>query len=494
MLDKEKRIAAGLIAKAACWKNGWLDFKRHATQKLIQKAIAGSTSRKFYLLCSRRLGKSYELVLQAFEMCLRKPGARVLYLAPYAKDCADIVNDLSAQILSDCPESLKPRINVQSKEIIWPNGSIIRLRGVNSESAQYLRGGAADLILGDEIGLWDHLLEVLTDVCLPMLITTDGRMILATTPALSPGHESAKVYEQLAAEGAASVFTLRDSPHITDDTKIEYLVESGETRDHATKVIKEGGLPKTTAAKREYFVQWVTDASSAVIPEFMDAEAEVVREYVRPEYFDAYVALDLGVRDRTAILFMYHDFIESKVVVEDEVMLHREAASTSGIAEAIKAKEAELWGFQKPYLRVSDVDLRLQIDLHTKYNIDVMSADKQNAIGAINSMRDMVRSRRLVILPKVQTLVRQCRNATWNSKASDFSRTELDGHYDAVSALRYGLRHINFTHNPWPAGMFARGGRFGVAQGAWVSPKNKKRGFSLHQDNAMTRRLRRGKK
>jgi hypothetical protein len=210
------------------WRRGLLGYKRHATQKKIKAAVDASKHRSHYLLCSRRLGKTFELLLEAFEICLQKPGARVLYLAPWAKDAGDISGDTAAKILADCPEDLKPEFKAQSKEFHFKNGSIIRVKGVNGEHAQYLRGGEADLVVLDEIGLMNDLRHVLSDVVRPMTMTTNGRILLATTPARSPGHECRKIFDDHHDRGAASMFSIRDAPHISEDTKAEYLADAGE--------------------------------------------------------------------------------------------------------------------------------------------------------------------------------------------------------------------------------------------------------------------------
>ena len=78
-------------AATALWARGNLTYKLDETQRRIKAALSSTKERKFFLLCSRRLGKSFTLVLEAFETALKKPLSRVLYLAPTGKDAADIV-------------------------------------------------------------------------------------------------------------------------------------------------------------------------------------------------------------------------------------------------------------------------------------------------------------------------------------------------------------------------------------------------------------------
>ncbi len=485
------------------YRRGELDFKRNAGQLKIKKAVeaSASTSRKFFVLCSRRFGKSYERCLHGVELCLRKPGARVLFLAPFASNAAEIATDLMGQLLIDCPKELQPTYLAQTKEFVWRRpglpDSVMRLRGVNGEHAQYLRGTSADLIIIDEGGIVDDLKSLINDVALPMTLTTNGKIIIATTPPKTPGHYSAQLYEELSGAGAYVKLTLRDADHISYAVKCEMLREVGENPERIAGILAGELEPETTTAKREFFCEFVTDESSAVVPEFnLAAQREIVRETVRPDYFDAYVGMDPGMRDRSGLLFGHVDFLNGTVVIEDEALLPRNQSSTGGIAKCIKDKERGLWGdFKEPFLRVSDVDLRLQADLLTLHKLRFISADKRNSIGAINVMRDLVRERRLVIHPRCVNLIRQLRNAIWNRKATDFDRPggnseeSIDGHFDLVAALKYMVRHINWKRNPYPENYYARGGLFGPKHGEWVSPKRHKTKRDIFDKTPTGRRM-----
>lgn len=433
------------------------------------------------------------MVTRAIEACLKTPNARVLYLAPFAKDANEIAVDLAESILWEAPKEVRPEYRAQTREMVFPNGSIIRIKGVNGEHAQFLRGGAADLVILDECGIMDDLQHVLTDVVMPMTMTTNGKVILATTPSRSPAHEAFTLYERLAGQGATIKFTLRDAPHISQLTKMEYLVAVGESPDRAMGIIDGTLSPETTTAKREYFCEWVTDAESAVVPEFTkDKQKEIIRESLRPVFFDAYVAMDPGFQDRTGILFAHWDFLNARLVIEDEVLLHR--ANTQDIAVSIENKEKSLWDGHKPYMRVSDVDLRLISDLWNMHKLQFLPTKKEDSLGAINVMRNMVQNAQIIIHPRCVHLIRQLEHATWNRKATDFMRGgDVDGHFDLVAALKYLCRNVNKSRNPYPETYFKPGGAGGVSWNTYFSPKNnnnnKLQKMGLYADTPFGRRL-----
>lgn len=498
-LTPEQAQAIWKTASTALWKRGELKFLFHDTQVKIWEAYQACKSRKFFLLCSRRLGKSFMLFALAFGTAIKKPNARVLFLAPTGKQALKIISDTGSQVLESCPADLKPHFDKQAKEYTFKNGSIVRVAGLNNENYSDLRGGTSDLVIIDECAEVDNLKFVVDSIAMPTLMTTRGRLILATTPAASPAHDSAKMYETLAGIEATARFELRDAPHVDRETKIEYLMEAGETREDAEAYLNgDDAALKTTTAQREYAVQFVTDASKAVLPGFFRAKKNIVREWPRPEKFDPYISIDPGFEDKTAIIAGYWDFLNAKLVIEGERLIHR--GDTLTIVKELKELEVEL-GYFEP-TRYIDPDARLAADLRRMHGIHVQNAIKKNALVGVNMINNDIAQGALIIHPNCKHLIRQCEGAVWNNQASDFARlgkigdpeNEL-GHFDSVAALKYLTRMVNRTRSPYPAHYYEVGGKLGLPKGTWVSPKNQKpRSLGLHSDTPLGRKLARVKK
>jgi hypothetical protein len=333
-VDNEEKALAAI---RELWRRGDLTYKLDYTQRKIWASLIKG-SRKWCACCSRRLGKSFVLVLYCITCAIKRKNARISYAAPFARDASEIATDLMSDILADCPEDLRPDYRVATKEYAWKNGSTIRFAGLNAEHANQLRGRKADVFVIDEMALVDDLKHVISDIALPMTLTTGGRLLFATTPARSPGHESTHIIKKMDADGQVVTFTLLDNVRVSDDIKAEYLIEAGEEPDKVPGILAGKIEPETTTALREYFCRFVTDSETAVIPEFTAlAQSEIVKEYENPPYAHRFVAMDPGFNDRTGILFAYYDYMAKKLVIEDEVILQR--ASTDDIAFAIKTKE-----------------------------------------------------------------------------------------------------------------------------------------------------------
>jgi hypothetical protein len=299
------------------------------------------------------------------------------------------------------------------------------------------------------------------------------------------------LYEQLSGAGATATYTILDNDMVDADKKVEYLVEAGETDAHAREIVYRGAEATTTTAKREYFCEFVTDASTAVVPEYTpDLARRILKPWgQRPDFYDSYVSIDPGFKDRTGIIFASYDFTAGKLVIEAERLLSQ--ASTIDITEALVETERELWGEKEVYARLVDDDLRLVEDLWRLHKISARPAKKGDALGEINLMRNMLQSETIQIDPRCTNLHRQLKNATWNNKATDFEQGgDIDGHYDLVAALKYLCRNLNRTRNPDPDNYYRRGRPLGAPAGSWVSPRAQRRSDpGLLSDTPFSRRL-----
>lgn len=453
------KAQARQLAIYESWRRADLYYLLHPTQRKIYDSIKAGVAKgqlRHFISCSRRLGKSYLLVVMAIEIALRNPQARILYLAPFGRDAQKIVQDLSDQILPDCPQEFRPSFRTADLEFTFKNGSTIRFRGTNGERAQYLRGGAADLVVLDECGVMDSLDEVVNYVVTPMTLTTKGLVIMATTPSMTPAHESKALCDAAFRDGCGYEFNILYAHKLDAEAKATALKAMGESETDIPKILAGQMEPKTTGALREYWCKWVTDSGSAVIPEFTAERRAAIlaagAEHPRPPYFDSYVAMDPGHVDNTGILFGFWDIRQGKLVIEDEFLGRH--LGTKEIAEAIAKQEHANWGDKKPYLRICDVENRLIHDLAKDHGLTFAQVVGKRVHEDIWAVRQMVANGSLIIRPKCVNLIRQLETATWNKRANDFADElipdELPAHFDLLAALKYLVRMLNRTRNPYP--------------------------------------------
>ena len=431
------------------WAKGILTFKLEAVQKELYDCFHNSKGKITVWSCSRRLGKSYALLCIAFEKCLQKPHTVVKYIAPTQKMVKNIIRPLIVEILKDCPKPLRPELKASENRYVFANGSEIQMAGTDSGHAEGLRGGSSDLCIVDEAGFCSDLRYIIQSILIPTTTTTRGKIILSSTPPISQDHEFEEYRKEAEFAGNYLKKTVYDGvgPRLTDKD-IQDIIDS-----------YTGGA-RNLDFRREYMCEIVNDEKYMVVPEFTgELEAEIIKPWKRAAFADYYVAGDIGAKDLTVYLFGYYDFKEAKLVIEDEFVLNGQEKSftTDDLARGIKEKEALVCinpvtkEQEKPYLRISDNNLIVINDLHKLHGLTFIPTAKDDAEAALNNMRIMLKERRVIINPRCKTLIFHLRNATWKKGKTEFARSPDAGHYDAVDALKYMVRNINTTRNPYPA-------------------------------------------
>lgn len=409
----------------------------HAMQLDAFARFRASQSRRFVLLWTRRGGKSYGGVAHAIASCIERPGIDYKFAAPTQDMARSIAYPHAQEILATCPTDLQPRVHRQSMTWTWPNGSVLKLAGCDGLNANRLRGTSLDEAFVDEAGFVSDLRSVVEDVLMPQTITTNGRIILASTPPESPAHPFASEYVKSATESGAIVRrTIFEMPHIP--------------REKADEYIDEAGGPDSTTARREYMAEIVIDESHAIVPEFHRVRDKVVRQTEPQQWRHWYVAADFGFHDLTVVLFAWYDFPRAKLVVEDEIAMH--GASGLDVGAAVKAKEQAL-GIKSPRLRIADAPAQLLADIaHPTMGpgVPFAPAVKDDADAALNSLRMAIQRGEIEINPRCVVLIQHLAEGTWNSARTGFSRAEGRGHWDAIDALKYMLRVVDRRTNPIP--------------------------------------------
>lgn len=441
------------ISKSAAlfelWKRGLLTYKLDPFQKDLLDQFNNSSEKVNVILSSRRLGKSYSAIIIALMQCLKKPNSVVKVLAPTKLQINTILRPLIKEILLDCPSELQPNMHKAQHIYYFPNGSELQLAGSDSGHAEKLRGGAADLCIVDEAQNCSDLLNVVRSVLIPTTMNTKGKILIIGTPPKDFEHDFLKLIEEAETKSTLLKKTIYDNPRIKED-EIKDIIAA-----------YPGGV-NNPEFRREFLCELSRDSSLIVIPEFTsEVEKEVIKEWPKPPHFDSYESMDLGFKDMTVILFAYYDFRASKVIIEDEFVLQGNEVQIPKLVSNILKKEEELWNnpyineVKRPHIRVSDINYIVTQEITRESNgkIYFLTARKDDKDAAINNLRVMIEAKKIIINPKCKTLITHLRNAKWSNRKDVrlLAHSTADGsHFDALDALTYLIRHIDFNKNPYP--------------------------------------------
>ncbi len=439
------------------WETGTLGYRLRNIQKKIRKEWIAASAKflKFYIECTRRLGKSTYGLIWLTEDCIKNPGCQNAFFAPVKEGLKDYIKPIIDQAFADCPDDLRPTLDA-TLTLTFPNGSRILFRGSNNQQHRVRRGNAFRRVFIDEARDVDDLDNLVDSVVIPSLFSTLGRLLISSTPADSEDHPLHAIKQAAEKEGWYFHCTIYDAarydPEEFPSTRIALF--KSETKD-------------PIAWQREYEAKWVKDPTKTVIPEWDD---KYIQPAARDEFFPfyhKYDALDSGVTDKTAGLLGYYDFRRAVLFVEREFTLQDSEVRTDRIALEFKAREVELEyqllhdrkspeyrqlnQNQKVFRRVADNNnLILVNDLNSLYDLDFFPTGKDELVAMINLCREFVKDGRIIVDARCTELIGCLRNGIWDKKREKLAKSKIFGHFDALMALVYLVRNIDQHTNPIP--------------------------------------------
>jgi hypothetical protein len=424
---------------ATAWKNADLSYLLHAGQLKIEDAFLRIAGKLFVGDCSRQFGKSTWAASKCVEKALRKRKAKVRYATAFLTDLEQFIRPAFDFVLADCPAHLRPKFHEQKYEYRFPNGSVIKLVGLDRKP-NGLRGNKLDLVVIDEAAFVSRLGYLYRSVIVPATThVPDARIILISTQPESPDHEFVEFCDRAELENCYAKFTVYENPLLAPE-QIEDLA-------------KECGGKETTDFRREYLCERVVDENLAIIPDWKP-EFRVEREKTEADgFYHRYIFMDIGVRrDKTVLLFAFFDYRGQYLYVEDELVINAPKVTTKAIAKQLREKLEERPEYQNAYRRIADNSHPLLInDLAADESISFIETDKGKLHEMVVELRDWVQRGRFRVNPRCKFLLGSLRSGIWNKRRDDFERSKVFGHYDAIAASVYGVRNTDQQSNPIPS-------------------------------------------
>src|SRR5574340_665844 len=197
----------------------WLlrDYQ-HELYDTIWSFLRGKTdSRKLYVDCHRRYGKSFVAFTIAAEVGLGKapdvwPDRKriVRFSAQTTQDLEEIYHPIAEDLFETCPDDVRPqwRTTRGRGHYLFPStGSQLYLFGVDAKHYRKARGKKVHLAVPDEIGACEPghpkgIEHVVNAILMPQTFGCNGRIVMPTTPPETPGHPSETLLAQCKAAGA----------------------------------------------------------------------------------------------------------------------------------------------------------------------------------------------------------------------------------------------------------------------------------------------------
>ena len=450
--------------RAELWARGDLREEMYPNSQLVlfemleswRKEHAGDMG-PAVLNCHRGMGKSFFLAQYGIHRCLKKGGTVVRFGSPTLTQTEEIAVPIMTKILNDAPRAISWRKVANNYFFRSPlhnrkdGESVFNLFSCK-EDAESMRGKRAHVVLLDEVRSIQNAQYVIEEVLLFLFAgQEDPMMVLSSTPPKRPDHAFTSYFIPGAkVDGRYFEMSIDKNP---DFPAVQ--------RQMLAKVC--GGVD-TIGWKREALCMTLPDPSALAVSEFIAARSEIVKVTELPTHYFAFLGMDAGFMDYTACLFAWVEFIQQKLVIEDEYVTHYR--STLDIATEIKKKEAALFGESVHHERIrryADANQQQLHDLRSIYGLPFSAASRWEMDAALADLKAAIQMRDIWIHPRCRNLIHQLEHSTLNNRRNDFDRPEemefghdptrpIIGHSDALMALVYLWRQMKhkMLENPYP--------------------------------------------
>jgi hypothetical protein len=427
------------------WKIGRLKYKLQPRQREAYEAIKSAPfiEEPYVLVATRGFGKTFIDCTIALEATRRHRNANVLIISSTLKKLRTIVQPAFDTLLEDCPPEFQPKYDRQDSVYAFPSGVNVHLVAAEKGHIKDIRGiHNVVLVIIDEAGFFGDeddsfpLDQVIENIINPMFVRSEvrGRVIITTTPPDTPNHPVKKYWEAASLVKCTATFDIYQS-----DLPPERIEE------------EKRRCKDPLAWRRERLCEWVVDESRLIIPEWKSAlYVQEVEKDPFFEFYHKYQALDTGVRDFTINLHGYYHFKRAALVLEDENLLKGEMVRTDLLATEIKASEVRL-GYKKIHRRIGDNNnLIILQDLSGIHGLPFIPTTKDELFAMVNEVRLWINAGRLFVHPRMVYTIGCLENGIWTKDHKEFGRSATFGHFDALAALCYLIRHIDTNTNPIP--------------------------------------------
>lgn len=431
------------------WQYGVLNYRRRNTQKhlKIQTEYIKQRSRKVYWECTRRLGKSSELLATFTEHCLQRPGWRAGFFAPVKDGLQDYIEPVIDETLRDCPNDVRPHFNTQRMMLEFKNGSVIVFRGSNNKQHRVRRGQEFHEAGVDEGRDVDELDVLIDSVLMPSLFDKEGFLYISSTPADSRSHPLYRYRQQ--AEAGKWLVRLT----IWDANKLDpFVYPIQRIREWQNETLQS--VDGDDKWKREYECEWVVNKSRAAVPEWSGKFILDLPKDPYYQFYHHYVSIDWGYKDFTAIGFATYHFRQARLSQEAELAFSGTEVRSDRISAAIYAQATKLWG-PSPNINkmVSDsADPILINELNQHPGMSFVPVHKENSLEAmLQQFRCLVAAGKIIVSPKCPLTLHGLGNGIWDDHRKKLDQDVFARHFDHLMQLVYMTRIVDMVTNPIPA-------------------------------------------
>jgi hypothetical protein len=366
---------------------------------------------------SRRWGKSTTCALYCVENAIKQK-QNIRFATAFLTDLESFICPIFEWVLQECPEHLRPTWMASKKEYRFPNGSVIKLVGLD-KNPNGLRGNAIDILIVDECAYVSNLEYLYKSIIIPATAKRKFKLIFPSTPPESPEHFwSKELIPKAKTKGSYVELTIDDISDLPPEER--------------KRLLDEVGGEHSPTAQREFFCKIIVDSTRAIAPSFV--KSTHVQD-TTPDHIKWMLFGDIGgIRDKTVFLRAGWCHNTQQVVFDDELVFEPNT-TTSTIVNGVKEK----WGTTTLVL---DAPGQLLLDFSAQ-GLPASLPQKDEFSAGLLLLNNHLHNNQLTIHPRCTLLINTLESGLLTSKRTDYERTDTFGHADAVAAAIYALRGVD---------------------------------------------------
>jgi hypothetical protein len=224
-------------------------------------------------------------------------------------------------------------------------------------------------------------------------------------------------------------------------------------------IVRRYGSRQDPSFRREYLLELIAEIDSRLTPEF-SKETHVFSDDlddVLPSNPDGtrdyygFISADIGITDNTAILGgILHWPSATLYIIKEIVLTGREQNTLSNFYEHLMEMRRIVGAYSSSIIEVADMFEQLRNSLHKDYGVWVNRPSKGPVEGSVGLLRSVLSKEQVKVHKDCSWTITELENSCWKDTQSVNKQIErtTSGHSDALMALCYMVRKVNFSSRP----------------------------------------------
>lgn len=374
-----------------------------------QKNFVDDTSKLKALWCTRRASKSYTAGLYMVKECLDNPGVNCLFVGLTRLSAKGIIWKDILKVLNN-KHDLQCEFNATELTMIFPNGSVIWLTGVDADEDEMdkLLGKKYRLVCLDESSFYTiNMHRLVYGILKPAVADPNSKGDRGTICLMGTSSNFTKglfydITNKKEPGWSLHTWTAHENPYV-----------SKQWQEELDEIDRERPLFKETPLYKQWYLnQWVIDTEKLVYKFNQDRNLFDKRPVnVKPDGWSYVLGVDLGYEDDSAfVLCAFHENHPVLYVISTFNKKHMDLTDVSN-----KIKEY-LSQYQIGKIIVDGSDKQSVEEMRRRHGVPLEAAEKQGKTDFIELLNADFIQQKILINLNCLNLINELMGLVWQTE------------------------------------------------------------------------------